>query len=107
MQFILACLQLGPDTEGEEQLKEVTPRLNAWDDLQLPEGYRDILQSLIKSHFGKGKSGRMESDLVHHKGKLLIQHLVLILNDKSGKGTIILLHGVPGVGKASAAGMYS
>lgn len=41
-------------------------KTDAWDDLELPEGHKEIVQSLIKSHFAKDKSKCM--DLSRDKG---------------------------------------
>ncbi|KAI0149437.1 hypothetical protein BJ166DRAFT_63490 [Pestalotiopsis sp. NC0098] len=61
-----------------------------FDQLVLPEGHGDLVKSMIRQHFrdkklsaGKGDS----SDIVRGKGR----------------GLIMLLHGVPGVGKTSTA----
>ena len=64
---LLACLQLGRDAEEEERLKVRVPREDAWSDLELPPGHKDIVQSLIQAHFAK-KSHRVECDLVRNKG---------------------------------------
>lgn len=101
--MILACLHIGLDAKGEERIKEVKPRPDAWNDLELPDGHKNIVQSLIESHFMKGEK-RLQFDLVRDKGMFHLHHLAMNLNDKSGKGIIILLHGVPGVGKTSTAG---
>ncbi|KAI0023983.1 P-loop containing nucleoside triphosphate hydrolase protein [Xylariomycetidae sp. FL0641] len=65
----------------------------AFEDLVLPPGHRDLVLALVQSHdLGEDAragsiGGGPETDIV--KGK--------------GKGTIILLHGEPGVGKTSTA----
>ncbi|KAH8435031.1 uncharacterized protein LDX57_012660 [Aspergillus melleus] len=82
-----ACLQLGHNAAGQEQLRVVPPRQEPWNHLELPEGHKDIVQSLIDAHFGVDSSRNIHFDLVREKGK----------------GVIILLHGVPGVGKTSTA----
>ncbi|PNP59062.1 hypothetical protein THARTR1_01310 [Trichoderma harzianum] len=82
-----ACLHLEKNAFGEEQLTEIIPQKHPWDNLELPLGHKEIVQSLIESHFSDNVGKQMHFDLV--KGK--------------GKGVIILLHGVPGVGKTSTA----
>ncbi|KAL8382972.1 hypothetical protein RB595_006644 [Gaeumannomyces hyphopodioides] len=84
-----ACLQLGYDDSNppQKKLQPVKERPDAWEDLQISLNHRSIIESLIKTHFGKAKSQRRQYDLVQGKGK----------------GLIILLHGVPGVGKTSTA----
>lgn len=82
-------------------------RTDAWDDLELPEGHKEIVQSLIKSHFAKDKS--KSTDLTRDKGQCLC-HISAIpagTDIAPGKGLIILLHGAPGVGKTSTAGKES
>ncbi|KAL2289203.1 hypothetical protein FJTKL_02231 [Diaporthe vaccinii] len=66
-----------------------------WNKLALPKGHREIVQAMVETHsFGSKRKDynvprdRFEMDLVRGKGN----------------GCIILLHGVPGVGKTSTAG---
>ncbi|KAM7184635.1 aaa family atpase [Rhypophila sp. PSN 637] len=82
-----ACLQLGRSEDGSENLTEITSRAEPWTDLELPEGHKEVVQSLITWHFKADKKINPHFDLVREKGK----------------GVIILLHGVPGVGKTSTA----
>ncbi|KAI9699206.1 MAG: hypothetical protein M1820_007285 [Bogoriella megaspora] len=82
-----ACLKLGRDGDEHLRLRPVKRQDNAWDDLEIPSGHKDVIQSLIASHFAKDRSRKMDFDLIRDKGK----------------GVIILLHGVPGVGKTSTA----
>ena len=70
----IACLQIGIDSKGQERLRELEPRLDAWNDLELPEGHKDIVQSLIQSHFDKDRSQKVEFDLVHDKGTAFSVH---------------------------------
>ncbi|KAH6616042.1 hypothetical protein B0J18DRAFT_438741 [Chaetomium sp. MPI-SDFR-AT-0129] len=82
-----ACLRLGPEDDGSETLRDKKRRLEPWNDLQLPDGHKRLVQSLIESHSsGKGHRG-LHFDVVRAKGR----------------GVTILLHGVPGVGKTSTA----
>ncbi|KAK3953875.1 hypothetical protein QBC32DRAFT_396748 [Pseudoneurospora amorphoporcata] len=82
-----ACLLLGKDNDGEEMMKEKQRRREPWDDLQLPDGHKRLVQSLIESHSDDKGPRSWHFDLVREKGK----------------GLTILLHGVPGVGKTSTA----
>ncbi|KAK9425272.1 putative AAA+ ATPase domain-containing protein [Seiridium unicorne] len=84
-----ACLQLGLDTPDNPQagLQEMKPNADAWNHLEINPGHRSVIESLMKTHFGKDKSERRQFDLIKDKGK----------------GIILLLHGVPGVGKTSTA----
>ncbi|KAF6803902.1 AAA family ATPase [Colletotrichum sojae] len=84
-----ACLPIGKDSDGNERLQVIKPRPEPWNELELPEGHKDVVQSLIDSHFSRDKTRKMHLDVVRDKGK----------------GVIILLHGVPGVGKTSTAVM--
>ncbi|KAK6203698.1 hypothetical protein LQW54_008904 [Pestalotiopsis sp. IQ-011] len=62
-----------------------------FDQLVLPEGHGDMVKSMIKQHFREKKLSSKRigaSDIVRGKGR----------------GLIMLLHGVPGVGKTSTAG---
>lgn len=95
-------LQLGryeADGKMNPSLKPMDPDPLAWNDLKLPndestertlessgqarKGHKNIIKSLVDKHFAKD----MEFDLVRDKGR----------------GLIVLLHGVPGVGKTSTA----
>ncbi|KAH0563403.1 hypothetical protein GP486_002024 [Trichoglossum hirsutum] len=82
-----ACLQLGKGPNGAEKLRKRNPRKEPWNDLQLPDGHKRLVQSLIESHSADNTTKGLQFDLVRAKGK----------------GVIILLHGVPGVGKTSTA----
>ncbi|KAM0718471.1 hypothetical protein Q7P37_005541 [Cladosporium fusiforme] len=82
-----ACLRLGADDSGREHLTLVAQRVDPWQDLEIPSGHKSIVQALIKTHFSKDKVQDAQFDLVREKGK----------------GVIILLHGVPGVGKTATA----
>ncbi|KAK3493694.1 hypothetical protein B0T13DRAFT_531007 [Neurospora crassa] len=82
-----ACLRIGKDNDGEEMMKEKHQRREPWDDLQLPDGHKRLVQSLIESHSDHKGPHSLHFDLVRTKGK----------------GLTILLHGVPGVGKTSTA----
>jgi hypothetical protein len=63
-----ACLQIGKNIDEEEQLRPVKARPEPWNNLELPEGHKDIVQSLIESHFAKDKSN-VHFDLVRDKGE--------------------------------------
>ncbi|KAK0631215.1 hypothetical protein B0T14DRAFT_559036 [Immersiella caudata] len=81
--------RLDDSAEREEGSPKATERReNAFDQLVLPPGHKDMVKSLITQHFRDKESGETESaDIVRGKGK----------------GLIILLHGAPGVGKTSTA----
>ncbi|KAL0934008.1 AAA family ATPase [Colletotrichum truncatum] len=75
-----------PDEEGNS-LTLMEPDPSAWDLLQIDQRHRSIIESMMATHFRKKKSERRQFDLIQDKGK----------------GLIVLLHGVPGVGKTSTA----
>ncbi|KAL8310283.1 hypothetical protein RB597_010213 [Gaeumannomyces tritici] len=79
---------------------EVAEGESGWDDLVLPATHRSMVQSMVETHTagsrqgssgpgasGSGSEGKYDIGLIQGKGK----------------GCIILLHGVPGVGKTSTA----
>ena len=62
------CLHLGYDSEGQNRLRPVKQKTDAWDDLEIPDGHKSIVQSLIESHFTKHETKRMDFDLIRDKG---------------------------------------
>lgn len=81
------------DIDRLEAVEEDTAE-SGWDDLILPSNHRVMVQSMVETHSAGGSkptknktAGKTEIGLVQGKGK----------------GCIILLHGVPGVGKTSTA----
>ncbi|KAK0659196.1 hypothetical protein QBC41DRAFT_331599 [Cercophora samala] len=69
---------------------ETIPRQLAFDQLVLPDGYKDMVLSLIAQHY---------RDKASQKGQ---KSPVDIVRGK-GEGLILLLHGAPGVGKTTTA----
>ncbi|EEU35307.1 uncharacterized protein NECHADRAFT_78309 [Fusarium vanettenii 77-13-4] len=66
--------------------------INAFERLELPAGHREMVKSLVIQHFRSRQTAFTkdeQTDLI--KGK--------------GKGLIMLLHGAPGVGKTTTAGL--
>ncbi|KAF4865651.1 ATPase family AAA domain-containing protein 3-B [Colletotrichum siamense] len=64
--------------------------IDAFERLELPEGHRELVQSLVTQHFRNRHSSFTrdeQTDLIQGKGK----------------GLIMLLHGAPGVGKTTTA----
>ncbi|KAI1737676.1 hypothetical protein F4680DRAFT_427597 [Xylaria scruposa] len=64
--------------------------LSAFDRLELPDGHREMVKSLVTQHFRDRQSAFArddQTDLIRGKGK----------------GLILLLHGAPGVGKTTTA----
>lgn len=100
-----ACLLIGKDTDKRERLTPVEATPEPWNNLELPKGHKEIVQSLIESHFSRNKS-HVHWDLVKDKGKTSSRSCSDSADLYLGKGVVILLHGVPGVGKTSTAGRY-
>ncbi|KAK8137127.1 hypothetical protein PG984_005067 [Apiospora sp. TS-2023a] len=64
--------------------------LGAFDRLELPDGHREMVKSLVTQHFrDKRAAGTRDNPTDIIRGK--------------GKGLIMLLHGAPGVGKTTTA----
>ncbi|KAB2572574.1 hypothetical protein DBV05_g8736 [Lasiodiplodia theobromae] len=75
-------------------LKEIPQRLDGYDRLKLPGSVKQLVRGLVQSHAMKPNATSstpeqeaLDYDVVHGKGR----------------GLILLLHGVPGVGKTSTA----
>ncbi|KAF9873331.1 hypothetical protein CkaCkLH20_09144 [Colletotrichum karsti] len=81
-----ACIPIGAGKD-DNTLMRMEPKNSAWNDLQIDPRHRSIIESMMATHFRKKKSKRRQFDLIQDKGK----------------GLIVLLHGVPGVGKTSTA----
>ncbi|KAJ8133033.1 hypothetical protein O1611_g591 [Lasiodiplodia mahajangana] len=92
-------------------IKEITPNLKAIDNLVLPAKHKNLLMSLVdrhslgsrpveqKTNADRPSIERMESRSSTGHG---VGDTLSIVKGK-GRGLIILLHGVPGVGKTSTA----
>jgi SpoVK/Ycf46/Vps4 family AAA+-type ATPase len=76
------------DSEGK-YLTQVDRRTDTWQDLEIPQDHKGIVQALVNTHFSKDRTTTKDPgfDLVREKGK----------------GVVILLHGAPGVGKTATA----
>jgi SpoVK/Ycf46/Vps4 family AAA+-type ATPase len=74
------------DSEGK-YLTQVDRRTDTWQDLEITQDHKGIVQALVNTHFSKDRTKDPVFDLVREKGK----------------GVVILLHGVPGVGKTATA----
>ncbi|KAK8054514.1 hypothetical protein PG994_009581 [Apiospora phragmitis] len=73
---------------GNKEARDST--LSAFDRLELPDGHRQMVRSLVTQHFrGKRASNKKDARTDIIRGK--------------GKGLIMLLHGAPGVGKTTTA----
>ena len=101
------------DGEGTKSQEKRSDRV--FDQLVLPPGHKEMVLSLIAQHFRDKESAMADKeqiDIVRGKGKKY-RHLDECTplckrrhaNNLSGKGLIILLHGLPGVGKTTTAGI--
>ena len=104
-------LDLLKDVDSDEADSEE----NCFNDLVIPSEYKDLVEALVKNHSRgtRPTSGEAEKehqvDLVKGKGNFSAFYHIMQrqtaneLPISTGKGIIILLHGVPGVGKTSTA----
>ncbi|KAF5661965.1 ATPase family AAA domain-containing protein [Fusarium circinatum] len=71
--------------------------IDDWDQLVLPKGHRKMVQAMVETYAKGSHTGPAATNSRHtHAGMDIVRG--------KGKGCIILLHGVPGVGKTSTAG---
>ncbi|CZT15096.1 uncharacterized protein RCC_00995 [Ramularia collo-cygni] len=74
---------------------------NSFDDLVLPEENKTLLRALVKNHMGLNTGENLPDNLPRRRASMAPPSLDIIRG--KGRGLIILLHGVPGVGKTSTA----
>ncbi|KAK3394961.1 hypothetical protein B0H63DRAFT_462453 [Podospora didyma] len=84
-----ASFRTGASPDGFRPLMHLRHEEDAWSKLHLPQGHRQMIQTLVQSH-----QGRMNDEPLTAG-----QDLVL----GKGRGLIILLHGAPGTGKTLTA----
>ena len=77
-----------------DKLRPVQAQAQSWTDLKLPQGHKKMVQAQVKTHF-QDKKARIAASEDWKDGYDLVRG--------KGQGLIILLHGVPGVGKTSTA----
>jgi hypothetical protein len=77
-------------------LRPVAAQNEGWDDLRLPEMHKKMVLAQIQSHLREKKARGAAAGSSSRKADVDIVH-------GKGEGLIILLHGVPGVGKTSTA----
>ena len=75
-----------------QNLLTFKPNPDGFTDLKLPSGHKEMVQALVRSHSMKRDNDSSVKSNVDHD----------VVAGK-GRGLIILLHGVPGVGKTSTA----
>lgn len=78
-------------------LKPIVRDPDVFDSLKIPRRYKTVLRGLVNSHFHKRG---LERNLVDDR---LTEGLSQDLIQGKGRGLVILLHGVPGVGKTATA----
>lgn len=59
---------MGSDEGGDSWFRERQRRIDPWNDLEIPEGHKSLVQSLIASHLEDHPSRRLQFDLVRGKG---------------------------------------
>ena len=64
-----ACLQLRTGVDGEGDLQPVTAKSEGWDDLKLSGEHRNIIRSLMSSHFEKNGAADLEFDQSRTRAK--------------------------------------
>jgi hypothetical protein len=75
------------------KLKEENTDTDSFEQLRIPDEYKLMVQALVKGHFDR------KQDDEKHSFNIVGQDLIR----GKGKGVVILLHGVPGVGKSATA----
>lgn len=77
-------------------LKAVPRQPGVFENLRIQSDYKDVVRGLVMSHFQKKELERKYADAsTEGPGQDLIQG--------KGRGLVVLLHGVPGVGKTATA----
>ncbi|KAI0844791.1 hypothetical protein F5Y00DRAFT_187398 [Daldinia vernicosa] len=77
-------------------LKPIRREQGVFENLKILKDYKDIVRGLVASHFQKKSLERRYVDMsTEGPGQDLIQN--------KGRGLVVLLHGVPGVGKTATA----
>lgn len=82
------------DIDLLQDIDESHNESDGFKDLVLPEDHKQIVRALVKTHARGPRSASGEKDIPARQMDLV---------KGKGKGLIILLHGVPGVGKTSTA----
>lgn len=77
-------------------LKPIRREIGVFENLRIQRDYKDVVRGLVMSHFQKkALERRYADDATEGPGQDLIQG--------KGRGLVVLLHGVPGVGKTATA----
>lgn len=80
-----------------QHLGPVKPQVNVFDNLKIEKDYKQMVKGLVSSHFVKKKLEQAQLEAAHRAS--LSQDII----HGKGRGLVILLHGVPGVGKTATA----
>lgn len=75
-----------------QNLRPIMSNSDGFKDLTLPSGHKEMVQALVRSHSMRRDGNATIKDAIEYD----------VVRGK-GRGLIILLHGVPGVGKTSTA----
>ncbi|KAH7385087.1 hypothetical protein BKA64DRAFT_157338 [Cadophora sp. MPI-SDFR-AT-0126] len=88
-------VDLVKDLDGDlsKSLKDLKKQ-SGFEDLVLPEGHSELVEALVRTH----RSTRRPRGSIDEEAKVQVD-----LIEGKGEGLVILLHGVPGVGKTSTA----
>lgn len=78
------------------KLQPIIHQRGVFESLKIPKEYKEMVRSLVSSHFEKKKIER----LLDERSEGSIDQDII---QGKGKGLVILLHGVPGVGKTATA----
>jgi len=87
------------DVLNIDEISEIQNDKQNFNDLILQPGHREIVMSLVEMHSGGPKN--VEGSTAPNEKRSSHQRADLVRG--KGQGLIILLHGVPGVGKTSTA----
>lgn len=79
-----------------DKISPIRKRSQNFEDLILPQGHKALVEGMVRTHSKGGKSSSALNEDGHDRSTTSLVR-------GKGKGVIILLHGVPGVGKTSTA----
>ncbi|KAF2729184.1 hypothetical protein EJ04DRAFT_568860 [Polyplosphaeria fusca] len=89
-------------SELDDRLNKSTSTARGFDELVLQKGHKDLIQALVRNQtrqFHSASSDQVAGGADQEDHDFMMMDLV----QGKGRGLIILLHGVPGVGKTSTA----
>jgi hypothetical protein len=80
-----------------QNLKFIEPQADVFKSLKIDNSYKAMVKGLVSSHFAK-----KQFETAHHNVSRASSQNQDIIHGK-GRGLVVLLHGVPGVGKTATA----